>query len=90
MMTENEIQVDAYERAQENSCNTDCARYRAGTCVADPGKKTTCYRFKEAYDFYVASLRMNSCLQENKLPTCLECQDHAECKIYLRYEWNLL
>lgn len=40
----------AHEVASEKACNTDCIRYRQGTCPYPFGEKLRCYRYKLEYD----------------------------------------
>lgn len=90
MKAKEEYHKLAYSKAEEMSCNVDCARYRAGTCVAEMGHLQMCYRFNETYNYYIVALMHNDCISEHKLAHCNECIDRDDCLIAEKYEWNLL
>lgn len=40
----------AHDVAIERACNTDCIRFRNGTCVFRRGEKLRCYIYRMHYD----------------------------------------
>ena len=79
MRSEKEIKADAYDRSEEEVCNTDCARYRCGTCIGNHLRKTNCYLFKGAYDYWVDTLIEHECTADHHIMTCEECEEYSTC-----------
>lgn len=73
------IKLDAYERAEKEVCNTDCARFRMGTCIGNHLDKRNCYLFKGAYDYWVSELIEHECTADHGIHTCNECDDYSIC-----------
>lgn len=71
----------AYNRAQEDACNTDCLRYRAGTCEWAWKEKNGCYRFRQYYDEYLEIETTRACLREHIKRSCSCCYLNDHCKI---------
>lgn len=79
MRTRKQIEADAYERAEEEMCNTDCTNYRRGTCPCDYGNKTKCYLFKGSYDYYVDAIIERECTAAHEVLDCNECYEYHTC-----------
>lgn len=90
MKSKEEYKKIAYDKAEDMSCNVDCARYRQGTCLARHNNKLSCYRFKESYDYYRNSLEHNDCISEHEIAHCNECVSRDNCLIAEVYDWNLM
>lgn len=79
MRSEKEIKEDAYFQAEGEVCKTDCNRYRCGTCIGKPMRKTNCYLFKYSYDYWVETLTEHECTADHHIMTCEECNEYSIC-----------
>lgn len=79
MRPKEQILTDAYERAADEVCNTDCLAYRKGVCPCAPGEKKKCYRFKYSFDYYVDALIEKECTSDHHVLRCIECDEYHEC-----------
>lgn len=70
---------ELYELAREDACNTDCPRFCSGTCIAEPGNKMTCPRFRTEYNILLEMLKRSECQECHFVSICSECEEYWQC-----------
>lgn len=90
MKTIEEYKKEAYEKAQDECCNTDCYNYQKGTCIANGDKVKNCYKFNHSYGYHLSTARHDDCVKEKEIEHCNMCHERDCCLIAEAYEYDRL